>query len=89
MIERKVNMKHSYKPQGVCSQKITFALTDGVLSDVRVEGGCNGNLKGICALLEGMKAQDVVDRFSGIRCGFKKTSCPDQIAQAIKKAQNG
>ena len=82
-------MKHSYKPQGVCSQKITFDLTDGVLSDVRVEGGCNGNLKGICALLEGMKAQDVVDRFSGIRCGFKKTSCPDQIAQAIKKAQNG
>ena len=59
------------------------------MSDVRVEGGCNGNLKGICALLEGMKAQDVVDRFSGIRCGFKKTSCPDQIAQAIKKAQNG
>ena len=89
MIERKVNMKHSYKPQDVCSQKITFDLTDGVLSDVRVEGGCNGNLKGICALLEGMKAQDVVDRFSGIRCGFKKTSCPDQIAQAIKKAQNG
>ena len=82
-------MKHSYKPQGVCSQKITFDLTDGVLSDVRVEGGCNGNLKGICALLEGIKAQDVVDRFSGIRCGFKKTSCPDQIAQAIKKAQNG
>lgn len=80
-------MKHTYRPRGVCSQKITFDLTDGVVSGVRVEGGCNGNLQGICTLLEGMKAQDVVDKFSGIKCGFKKTSCPDQIAEAIKKAQ--
>lgn len=80
-------MKYTYRPRGVCSQKIIFNLTDGIVSDVKVEGGCNGNLQGICTLLEGMKAQDVVEKFSGIKCGLKKTSCPDQIAEAIKKAQ--
>lgn len=81
-------MTYEYKPQGVCSQKMTFELDGDIVKSVKVLGGCNGNLKGICALVEGMKASDVIDKLSGIHCGFKGTSCPDQLARAIAQAYN-
>ncbi len=79
-------MTYRYKTKGTCSRSIEFELDGGVLSNVYFEGGCNGNLKGIASLVEGMKAEDVIARCSGIRCGFKSTSCPDQLAQALKEA---
>lgn len=81
-------MTYEYKPQGVCSQKMTFELDGDIVKSVKVLGGCNGNLKGICVLVEGMKASDVIDKLSGIHCGFKGTSCPDQLARAIAQAYN-
>jgi uncharacterized protein (TIGR03905 family) len=59
-------------------------VEDGIIRDCRVQGGCNGNLKGICALVRGMRVEDAIERMDGIRCGFKNTSCPDQLAQALK-----
>ncbi len=79
-------MVYKYKTKGTCSRTIEFELNDGVVGNVRFEGGCNGNLKGIASLVNGMKAQDVIDRCSGISCGFKSTSCPDQLAKALKEA---
>ena len=79
-------MTYTYTPRGVCSRKMTVEIEDGILKSLRVEGGCNGNLQGICALVKGMPVDEVVRRVEGIRCGFKSTSCPDQIAQAIKAA---
>ena len=81
-------MEFSYKTRGVCSQYINFELKDGVVTNVHFIGGCNGNLKGIGALVEGMKAEDVIARVEGIKCGMKATSCPDQLAQALKEALN-
>ena len=75
-----------YKTKGVCSQMINFDIVDGKLANVSFVGGCNGNLQGISALVEGMDAKEAVTRLEGIKCGFKKTSCPDQIAQAVKAA---
>ena len=80
-----------YRTKGVCSQEITFDVKDGKVSDVSFYGGCHGNLQGIGKLVEGMSVDEVISRLSGIRCGFKPTSCPDQLAQALtayKKAQN-
>lgn len=79
-------MKHTYKTSGTCSRTITFELNDGVVSGVSFEGGCNGNLKGISALVEGMTAEDAIKRLEGIKCGFKSTSCPDQLAKALRQA---
>ena len=79
-------MTYSYKTHGVCSQKITFSLENGIVSDVTFFGGCNGNLKGIAKLVEGMKAEDVIARIKGTTCGFKRTSCPDQLATALEEA---
>ncbi len=79
-------MRHSYKTKGTCSQQIFFELVDGRLKDVRFLGGCNGNLQGIAALTEGMKAEEAAEKLAGIRCGFKQTSCPDQLSQAIREA---
>ena len=79
-------MRHNFKTQGVCSRTISFDIEKGIISNVSFEGGCNGNLKGISALAEGKPAQDVIDALSGIRCGFKSTSCPDQFARALKIA---
>ena len=76
----------TYKTKGTCSQKIDFRLEDGKIYDVSFIGGCNGNLKGIAALVEGMDAKEAISRLEGIRCGFKSTSCPDQLAQALKEA---
>lgn len=73
-----------YTPQGVCSQLIDIEVTDGIIEHVQFTGGCNGNLKGICALVKGMKVDDAIEKLDGIKCGFKNTSCPDQLAQALK-----
>lgn len=83
-------MKYTYRTKGTCSRSITFDIEDGVVRNVQFEGGCNGNLKGIGAIVDGMKVEDVIDKLSGIRCGFKSTSCPDQLAQALREAtRNG
>ena len=79
-------MTYEYRTRGVCSAKITFDLTDGIVSNVRFMGGCNGNLKGISQLVDGMKAEDIIERIKGTKCGFKNTSCPDQLAVALEQA---
>ncbi len=78
---------YQYKTKGTCSQMIYFDLEDNKVKNVQFMGGCNGNLKGIAALVEGMDMDDVISRMEGITCGFKKTSCPDQLAQALKDAK--
>lgn len=80
-------MTYQRKNRGVCSLSTTVTLAeDGTIENVEVLGGCNGNLKGICRLVKGMKAEDVIDRMEGTLCGFRNTSCPDQIAKNLKKA---
>ncbi len=79
-------MQYQYKTKGTCSQQIFFEIEDGKLRNVQFLGGCNGNLKGIGSLVEGMDARDVISRLSGTTCGMKPTSCPDQLARAIKEA---
>ncbi len=74
-----------YKTKGTCSTQIQFEIKDGVISDLQFIGGCNGNLKGITSLVTGMKPEDVIAKLDGIKCGFKSTSCPDQLAQALKQ----
>ena len=78
-----------YTPKGVCSRKMIFDLDGDVINSVEVIGGCNGNLKGIASLLKGQNVNEIIRRLDGITCGPKSTSCPDQIAQALKayKAQ--
>lgn len=78
-------MTYSYKTNGTCSREIKFEVEDGRISGVEFIGGCNGNLKGIASLVEGMKINEVIDRLCGIKCGFKATSCPDQLAKALIK----
>ena len=73
-----------YKTKGVCSQAIDIQVEDGIVQSVSFQGGCHGNLQGIGALVKGMKVEDVISRLEGIRCGFKNTSCPDQLAQALR-----
>ena len=79
-------MRYNYRTQGVCSRSISFDLEDGIISNVKFDGGCNGNLKGISALAEGKPATEIIDVLTGITCGFKSTSCPDQFAKALKSA---
>ena len=78
-------MNIEYRPKGVCSQLMSIDVEDGIIEKVEVRGGCSGNLQGISALLVGMPVEEAIARLEGIRCGFKPTSCPDQIAQALKK----
>lgn len=78
-------MKITYTPRGVCSRQMTVEAEDGVITNVQVMGGCDGNLKGIMSLLKGMKVDDAISRMEGIRCGMKATSCPDQLAQALRQ----
>lgn len=78
---------YQYKTKGTCSQLISFDLEDGKVRNVKFTGGCNGNLKGIASLVEGMDVDDVISRVEGITCGMKSTSCPDQLAQALKAAK--
>lgn len=77
-----------YTTQGTCSQSIEFDVNDDIVTNVRFTGGCNGNLKGIGSLVEGMKVDDVIEKLSGITCGFKSTSCPDQLAKALIQYKN-
>ena len=79
-------MTIEYKPQGVCSRLMQVTVEDGVIKNVEVTGGCNGNLQGITALVIGMKAEDAIARLEGIHCGGKATSCPDQLSKALKQA---
>ena len=80
-------MDYTYKTRGVCSRKITFSLEDGKVRNVFFDGGCNGNGKGVAALVEGMDVDEAISRMKGIRCGMKNTSCPDQLAQALEQAK--
>ena len=75
-----------YTPKGVCSQKIHFDIVDHKVRNVSFRGGCNGNLQGISRLIDGMDVDEAISRLDGIRCGFKTTSCPDQLAKALKEA---
>ena len=79
---------YEYKTSGTCSQRILFDVVDGKVRNVQFIGGCNGNLKGIAALVEGMDMDEAITRIEGITCGMKKTSCPDQLAQALIAAKN-
>lgn len=78
--------RYTFYPQGVCSMMIELELDDDVITDVIFTGGCNGNLSGISRLIKGMKAQDVIERLQGTTCGFKDTSCPDQLSRALRQA---
>ena len=77
-------MKYTYNTSGTCSKSITFNVENGIVTDIEFFGGCNGNLKGIAALCEGLTVDVIIDRLEGIKCGFKPTSCPDQLAKALK-----
>lgn len=79
-------MKYTYKTHGTCSRKIEIELDGDIIKEVSFEGGCNGNLKGISSIVKGKTVQEVIDAFEGITCGFKRTSCPDQLACALKEA---
>lgn len=78
-------MNYTYRTKGTCSRSIRFDIEDGKVRNVRFEGGCNGNLQGIGKLVEGMSVDEVIEKLGGIRCGFKSTSCPDQLANALKE----
>lgn len=73
----------NYKTSGTCSSMIEIEVDGDVISSVAFTGGCNGNLKGISSLVTGMKIDDVIEKLQGIKCGFKNTSCPDQLAKAL------
>lgn len=77
-------MLYTYRPRGVCSQMMEIETEDNILKSVKVLGGCDGNLQGISRLVVGMNVDEVIARLEGIRCGYKPTSCPDQLAQALK-----
>ena len=79
-------MRYNYRTRGTCARSISFDLEDGIVKNIYFEGGCNGNTKGISALVVGMKVEEVIKRLEGIRCGFKGTSCPDQLATALEQA---
>ena len=81
-------MEYTYKTKGTCSSTISFELRDGRVYNVKFTGGCNGNLKAISALVEGLTVEEIESRVKGIRCGFKSTSCSDQLAIAIREALN-
>ena len=81
-------MKHTYKTNGTCAREINFEIEDGVIKNVSFLGGCNGNLKAISKLVEGKNAEEVASLLVGNTCGYKDTSCADQLAKAIRKAMN-
>jgi len=80
-------MTIQYTPRGVCARAFQIEVEDGKVQSVRVQGGCSGNLQGVAALLKGMPVEEAIRRMEGIRCGTKQTSCPDQLAQALKTIQ--
>ncbi|MDD6488596.1 MAG: TIGR03905 family TSCPD domain-containing protein [Clostridia bacterium] len=81
-------MRNVYKTKGTCARSIEFDLDDGIVRNVKFNGGCSGNTQGIAALVDGMKAEDVIARCKNIMCGMKGTSCPDQLAKALEEALN-
>ena len=83
-------MEYTFKPTGVCSTQMNFKINekDNTIESLEVIRGCNGNLKGIASLISGMKIDDVISKLDGIKCGFRDTSCPDQIAKALKEFKN-
>ena len=80
-------MQISYKTNGVCARKVFVEVEDGIVKDVKFEGSCNGNTKGVATLAIGLKADDVIEKLQHIKCGFKNTSCPAQLAEALKQAK--
>ena len=80
-------MQYEYKTKGTCSQRILFEIEDNKVYNVQYIGGCNGNLQGISKLVEGMDVDEVIAKIEGIQCGMKPTSCPDQLATALKQAK--
>lgn len=82
-------MQLEYKPSGVCTRLITLDVENGIIQSIKFSGGCNGNANGISALVKGMKTEDVIKRLKGVKCGFKDTSCPDQLAIALEKMEDG
>ena len=81
-------MVTTYKTRGVCSRAINIEVEDGIIVDVMFVGGCSGNTQGIAALAKGMKVEDAIAKLEGIKCGFKNTSCPAQLAEALKEYKN-
>lgn len=79
-------MTYEYTPKGVCSRKMIIEIEDNKVIDIQIIGGCNGNLQGISSLVKGMDVDEVIKRLEGINCGFKGTSCPDQLAKALIEA---
>lgn len=77
-------MTINYTPRGVCSRQITITVDNGIVEDVKFTGGCNGNTQGISMLVKGMRVDDVIQRLENINCGGRETSCPDQLAKALK-----
>lgn len=82
-------MKYEFKPQGICAFRIELEVEDGIIGTVSLHGGCDGNHKGLAALLRGMKVDEAIERIEGITCNARPTSCPDQVAQALKKIRAG
>ncbi len=78
-------MQYSYNPKGVCSRRITFDVEDGIVKNVEFTGGCAGNTQGLAKLCEGRTAEELKSLLGGIKCGFKSTSCPDQLAKALEQ----
>ena len=81
-------MHKTYKTSGTCSAQIDFDIEDNKIYNLKFIGGCNGNLKGIAALVEGQDINTVKDKLKGIKCGFRNTSCPDQLAKALEEVKN-
>ncbi|MDE6302361.1 MAG: TIGR03905 family TSCPD domain-containing protein [Clostridia bacterium] len=81
-------MEYTYHTKGTCSMQIKFDINDGIVTNVRFLGGCNGNLQGISKLVDGMHVDDIERKLKGIKCGYKQTSCPDQLANAVREAKN-
>ncbi len=79
-------MRYTYKTKGTCSSKIEFDINNDVITDVTFTGGCNGNLKAVRSLVDGLTVDQIEKKVSGIRCGMKSTSCPDQLAKAVREA---
>ena len=77
--------RFTYQTQGVCSRAIEIELENGIIQRVQFQGGCSGNTQGVAALAKGMKVEEAIERLDGIRCGFKSTSCPDQLSRALRE----
>ena len=78
-------MEYRYKPEGVCSREMIFDIEGDIVKSVKIVGGCAGNTVGISSLVKGMKIKDIIEKLKGIPCGYKETSCPDQLARALEK----